>query len=153
MLTEEEVLLKRVMAVKLNRILSDYIKAHDTVFGGSPLRALRRLVPVPGFFDAIPYADLESQLRVQEQRLADYRSNADSIDCSPALREFVETYIEFADALTDTVRRLRTICARLSHRVLDPASYSKAAYKKDLSEYKASAMAYQEVGGRLNRLV
>jgi hypothetical protein len=39
-----------------NHVLSKYIEVHNDIFGSSLWRTIRRTLPIPGFFQAIPYA-------------------------------------------------------------------------------------------------
>lgn len=132
----------------VRRILYAYIAIHDDIFGGGRLGALRRLVPIPGFFRAIDFDMHTQDLRVLAAELEELQTAVGSERASMQLAGPLSRY---CFALLVTVTQLQSMCVRLAGRGENPATYSKCEYRRDLAEYKRSVAEYRSLGDDVNR--
>jgi hypothetical protein len=91
------------LAQAANGILSEYIAVHDDIFGASLWRGIRRSVPIPGLFQAIPYAAHVETLRALRERLrVILRRSSDGLAEAPKGSNriaFIDTLEEYCRAL------------------------------------------------------
>ena len=134
-------------------VLRDYVRVHDAMYGASLWRAIRRIVPIPGFFEAIPYAAHGaslSRLRVELTQVAQDTVMPDVARDSGADAQTLSDLRDYAAALEDTVSRLMTICDELADKANGDTGPSWREYRRSLREYERSRANSARLGSRLN---
>lgn len=139
-------------ALTVNNILPQYIAIHDDILKTS----IRRIIPIPGIFQAIDYGshskalfNLESQLMTIIAALTLLKDRKDR----PASNiEFAAALENYTRALMDSVTRLKDICEKLYMKSQGESGYDMAVYNKDMDNYKISTKRYYELGDALNAL-
>jgi hypothetical protein len=140
----------RAIAVKVNNVLTDYIRVHDDVFTVST----RRIIPIPGVFEAIDFKSHFSRLRKQRQTLASVdgeistwlRQGVRDVK----VRTFVLRLRDYNQALSKTLAHFEAISQNLYKKSQDPTHYSWDTYNKDLDAYQQSIDEYRRLGVALN---
>lgn len=133
--------LRSSIAMELERLTDRCIKLRESLFKFS----WKRLIPLPGFFEAIDYADLlingedlanailEAKGRIEalhdEAELEDIRSN----DVN-----FLEACTVFCVDLRKEVKALNVILGRLKGKVETKISYTKQQYNIDVNAHEQS---------------
>lgn len=129
-----------MMAV--HEALRRYVAVHDAIFKFS----WRKLLPVPGIFEAIPYGQHESELGSVVAVLT---------ESELLLREREETPSLFSDytfALLEAVETLRLICEKLDEESQGAVgSYRYSRYREDVAKYNEVAKRYQKIGAEINQ--
>lgn len=131
-------------------VLREYVDVHDEIFGGSWIRTLRKMIPIPGVFLAVDYGDCASRLDplVSELEKQDARAWA-AVQAEEG--EPQRTVHQYIKALLETVKQLRSICLGLA-RKSQGSEYSSTEYTRALSQYDQLVAAYTSIGDELNRL-
>jgi hypothetical protein len=134
----------------VGQILHAYIAIHNDIFGGGTLRALRRLIPIPGFFQAIDFEGHSQTLATIALQLEAVRIEIreESTDVS-----FTLPLASYTDALLNTVRKLAHICKNLARRATVPEAYAEQQYHADLLAYEQFVAEYRALGDSLNRAI
>ena len=79
------------VAVVANGLLAEYVRIHDDIFARSFWRSIRRIIPIPGIFEAIPYATHANSLAVLRNELRLLRGEAAALeapDSRPSMVRF-----------------------------------------------------------------
>ena len=141
------------LAIDVNAILSRYIVIHNQMTKFS----VRRLLPIPGLFKAIPYcthehdlAALRGDLAVVCDRISEHQSRLP--EAAPTEGEFIEVLDQYATALIDTVSQLHNISSELCLKSRSEAHYPYRRYRADIDSYQESVKHYVRIGQRLNIL-
>lgn len=128
-------------APEIHDILEEYIKVHNHIFKFS----LRRVMPIPGIFQAIDYGSHCQTLDSLKKRLEDALLSLEDADASDSL------LAQHAQALLETISCFRHMCGNLYEKSQAyPNAYSKLQYKQDLETYKSNVIRYKALGIRLN---
>lgn len=142
-----------MLAINVNEILSRYIVIHDQIVKFP----VRRLLPIPGLFKAIPYCTHEQDLAalLGEVAAVDDRISEHHIGLPEAAqteREFIEVLAQYATALSDTISQLHNISAELCLKSRGEGHYPYRRYRANLDSYEESVEHYLRIGQRLNVL-
>lgn len=138
------------IAEKVNDVLTNYIRVHNDIFTVSA----RRIIPIPGVFEAIDFKSHVSLLRKQRQTLA-------SVDVEIStwlgqgvrdvqVRKFVLLLRDYNRALSKTLAQFEAISQNLYQKSQNPTHYSWDTYNKDLDAYQESIDEYRRLGVALN---
>lgn len=141
--------LARGLAVIVNDALSRYIETHNDIFKVST----KRLVPIPGVFEAIDFkAHVETLTDVVDTLTRAGVTIASALEGStdPKVRLFLGHLQEYGAALLEAVRQFRQISDKLYRKSQDPATYKWSTYQKDLDTYEDAIKHYTELGAELN---
>ncbi len=139
----------RGLAVIVNDALSRYIATHNDVFKLS----VRRLVPIPGVFEAIDFkAHVETLTAVEDTLSSAGVTTASALKGSSdaAVRDFLAHLQEYNTALLDAVRQFRRVSERMYRQSQNPGTYKWSTYQKDLDTYEEAVKHYTEIGVDLN---
>ena len=146
----------RSLAVAANDILTEYVAIHNDIFNSSLSRTIRRLIPIPGLFQAIPYethaqtlCTLRSKLCSLQQEVAGFRASTNS---NPPSAAFLSELQRYCSGLDDTLSRLQALCDQLALRADGAPGPSWRKYKSELEQYEQSRQRYGDIGVRLNDL-
>ena len=143
----------RAIAVKVHGVLTDYIRVHDDVFTVSA----KRMIPIPGVFEAIDFKSHVSQLRNERQALASVDGEISTwlrqgIRDSK-VRAFVLRLKDYNQALSRTLAHFEAISQNLYKKSQDATHYSWDTYNKDLDAYQESIDEYRRLGVALNEAI
>ena len=141
------------LAANVNDILSRYILIHDQIIKFS----IRKLIPIPGLFKAIPFCTHENDL---DALLGELAAARDSISdhliglrgVATAEGEFTEYLTNYSAALNNTIYQLHGISSELCLKSRGEGDYPYRRYRADLDSYKESVERYRQIGDRLNVL-
>jgi hypothetical protein len=139
----------RGLAAIVNDALSRYIVAHNDVFKASA----KRLVPIPGVFEAIDFkAHVETLTGVEGTLTEAGVTTASAMEGSGdvMVRRFLGHLQKYEAALLEAVRQLRQISERLYRKSQDPKAYKWSTYQKDLHAYEDAVKHYSKMGVELN---
>jgi hypothetical protein len=143
------------LAEDVNRTLTKYIRVHDDIFGASVWTSLRRAIPIPGIFQAIPYPQHAATLAQARAALDEARQNLSyrgrRIPPGTLPSQFAAELGEYSEALNDSVSRLHEICTRFANQAAGGAGPTWTQYQGKLQEYDRSRRHYVVLGERLNR--
>ena len=129
-------------SLDVHNILTQYIEIHNDIFKSS----LRKIIPIPGVFQAIDYDKHYSSLSELADELKYIISGVGNQN------GFARALIEYAQALLQTIVLFRDMCENLYKKSQgEVSSYSKKQYKIDLDAYNSSAERYRSLGTRLNQ--
>ena len=138
------------LAVIANDALTSYIDVHNDVFKVEA----KRLLPIPGVFEAIDLkAHVETVAEVEDTLVRTGVTIATAMDRGvedPEARRFLETLDTYRTALLEAVRQFKTILGKLYRKSQDPTVYKWGTYQKDLDSYQQSIERYTELGAELN---
>ena len=135
-------------ANQVGRILHDYVAIHDDIFGGGLVRTLRRMVPIPGIFQAVDFDRHDRDLAVLADEL---RSVVGQVANDDPATEHADSLARYCHALMAAVVQLQGISRKLAGRGDDPNSYDKQAYRVDLVRYEQAVATYRSMGEEINR--
>jgi hypothetical protein len=142
------------LANTAHRILGTYIGIHDNILGVPWHRALRRIIPIPGIFDRIPYAEHRDTLATLSTELRGVRDEAEALTASGALStaevRFCRSLQEYSDALLDSIVRLQEICHIMAPKADGYPGPTWNDYQRKLTDYGDSCKRYAHAGERLN---
>lgn len=142
------------LAQAVHRVLDQYIEVHNDIFGTSIFRTLRQMLPIPGFFESIPFAQHAETLGRLRAELAHLRGvgrqMTESMSAESPKTRFLVMLGQYCDALFDTVSRLEQICLRLAAKAKGEPSLTWEEYQRSLKEYERSVEGYRRLGGELN---
>lgn len=134
--------------------LREYIAVHDQIFATSLWRSLRRVLPIPGLFERIPYAAHSRTLVKVRASCADLRVKAGSalVTALPlsARAQYLESFADYIEALSQTVSKLLEICDDLADSANGHSSDSLSQYWRNCEEYDRLRAMYAALGHRLN---
>jgi len=129
-------------SLDVHNILTQYIEIHNDIFKSS----LRKIIPIPGVFQAIDYGNHYNSLSELADELKYTISGVDDRN------GFARILIEYAQALLQTIILFRDMCRNLYKKSQgEVSSYSKKQYQVDLDAYNSSVERYQALGTRLNQ--
>jgi hypothetical protein len=135
-------------------ILGSFIRIHDDIRSPGALRMLRRSLPIPGFFEPIPFAahsrtltDLLVQLDHVRVRAG---ARASSPDSTSSRRVFFDELQAYCSALADSISRLMGICDDLAEKAEGGGGPRLADYQRSIEEYDRSRENCVRLGLRLN---
>lgn len=142
------------LAHTANDVHREYVAVHNAIFEGSLWTSIRRMLPIPGIFVAIPYASHAQTLSQLRHKLRQVETGVDSAvaataDGSSELR-FLQELIGYCRALNDTIAQLHAICAGLAEKADATGGPTMGEYKQSIDTYGRSREAYMAVGARLN---
>lgn len=124
-------------SLDVHDVLTQYIEIHNDIFKSS----LRRIIPIPGVFQAIDYGKHYGSLSELADELKYIVSDVDDRN------EFARALIEYAQVLLQTIVLLRDMCGNLYKKSEDEvSSYSKKQYQADVDAYNSSVERYQFLG-------
>jgi hypothetical protein len=131
----------------VNSLLSSYVAIHDDVFKAS----LSRVLPMPGFFQAIDFRRHLIEIRGIEVSLESARSEASFLldKLSGLEKEYALILMLYTDALLKTISLFAKIIEALKLKV-DGKRYGWITYRRDVKEYQRSIDKYAESGKELN---
>lgn len=142
------------LANTAQRILDTYIAIHDNILGVPWHRAIRRVIPIPGIFDRIPYSEHRDSLAALAAELLVVRGEAETLASSRALSTTETTFCrvlhEYSDALLDSIVRLQEICHSMASKADGHPGPAWSEYQRKLTEYGDACRRYVRVGERLN---
>lgn len=131
-------------ALDVHEVLTRYIKIHNDIFKSS----IRRIIPIPGIFQAIDYRKHHHNLVELTNELETIISKTIGND------EFPRALREFTQALFETISTLREICEKLYNKSQGESNaYPKKQYDSDLKEYYSCERKHQILGERLNQFL
>ena len=141
------------LAVDVNDILGRYISLHNEIFKFS----LRKIIPIPGIFNATKHCSHEIDLNTLLGELAKIRDSiSDNLVSLEGLTstggEFIRTLDEYSDALNDTIYGLYCITSELCLKSRGEVDYPYRRYKADVALYNNSVERYKQIGEQLNIL-
>jgi hypothetical protein len=142
------------LAGTAHRLLGTYAAIHDNIFAAPWYRAIRRIVPIPGIFDRIPYPEHRDALKTVSAELRDVRDEAKAVATSGALSSAEANLCRslqlYCDALRDSVDRLREICLDLGSKADGQPGPTWSEYQRKLGAYQDSCSRYMPAGEGLN---
>lgn len=141
--------LVRGIAVMVNDALSGYIETHNEVFKMSA----KRLVPIPGVFEAIDFkAHVEKLVGIEDTLSRAGATTAWVLDGSKdaTIRKVLGNLQKYAAGLLEAIRQFRHISEKLYRKSQDPGTYTWSTYQKDLDAYENAVKHYTEIGVELN---
>ena len=141
--------LVRGIAVMVNDALSGYIETHNEVFKMSA----KRLVPIPGVFEAIDFkAHVEKLVGIEDTLSRAGATTAWVLDGSKdaTIRKVLGNLQKYAAGLLEAIRQFRHISEKLYRKSQDPGTYTWGTYQKDLDAYENAVKHYTEIGVELN---
>lgn len=132
---------------RIFRLLEQYVEVHEEIFGGSWIRTIRKLIPIPGIFLAIDYRNCASRLEplISELQSVEEVAARDAYGSRPSL-----TMHRYIEALLRAMKQLHTVCTKLAVKAEGGAGYSSTAYARDVSRYNELVTAYSRIGESLN---
>jgi hypothetical protein len=144
----------RTVARSVNALLAEYVRVHDNIYGVSFARSLRRLLPIPGLFEAIPYAAHADTL----QRLRDGLITAalqakilrPQLPLGSARLEFLDRLEHYLEALDLTVSLLQRICIELAAKAETRPGPTWSHYRERVHDYDRACATYIRLGAALN---
>ena len=138
------------LAITVNDILTSYIEVHNDVFKVSG----RRIVPIPGYFEAINFKqhvetleNLCAKLGQIDQDITRWIGNGVK---NPEARDFLIALRSYSKALSDAIKKFESISRQLYKKSQDPDSYVWKSYSKDLEKYEKAIERYRLLGQSLN---
>ncbi len=139
-----------MILLQTNDILDKYVSIHDRVFK----LTIRKFIPIPFFFDEIPFLELYKKLSgyCEELELLNdkHRDLQSKFNINDELSEDLD---QFITRLIITQKKFCEILSRLDSRIESAKNYLKQEYDKDMDEYKILISNYQEIGRKLNNRV
>ena len=134
-----------MLATNVNDILRIYVLIHDQIFKGS----VRRLIPIPGLFKAIPYCahkndlgSLRSELAAARDSISDHILGLRGV--ATAEGEFIGMLDEYSAALNDTICQLHGISSELCLKGRGEGDYPYRRYRADMGSYNESVERYSQ---------
>lgn len=127
----------------IGELLHRYIIVHDDIFKFS----IRRILPIPGLFQAIDFPSHVATLDEIGDELSDTIS--DVATSAYADHMIPMLLVGYGNALLTTVNHLRSICDRLGRKA-EREDYPNEDYNRDVAEYQALVREYQRHGAKLN---
>ena len=140
----------KLLAQEVNNTLGAYVRVHDAIFAFS----FRKLLPIPGLFEAIDYCAHEQTLQGLAARLRDVsaRQLPSARPPSESQRAFLDALRNYAVALEDTISRLANISASLCRKSKGEPGYQYDTYQEEVKAYDESVQKYVALGQQLNNL-
>lgn len=136
------------------RILDTYIAIHDNILGVPWHRVIRRVIPIPGIFERIPYPEHRDTLATLSAELRGVRDEAEVFAVSGALStaagNFCRSLQEYSDTLIDSIVRLQEICHNMASKANGHPGPTWSEYQRKFTEYEDSCKRYIRAGERLN---
>ncbi|HEX7048230.1 MAG TPA: hypothetical protein VF275_11730 [Gammaproteobacteria bacterium] len=121
--------------------LRRYVLVHDAVFSFS----WRKLLPIPGIFLPVDYAEHAAELSGVAATLSRVRKDIAGNLSIPAF------FSEYVTALLLTIETLHHICECLDKEAKGAAGiYKFGSYRRDVDHYRELAKNYQLLGDRVN---
>lgn len=129
-------------------MLKRYINIHDEIF------VIRKGVIgiVKKLFESIDYKSYSTRLSETNSELVSILTDLallDKQDLSDSDSQLKDTLTQFIEDLIKTIRKLSSICKRLSQKA-DGKTYSINEYNADIREYQNLINIYQAQGINLN---
>jgi len=146
----------RILALSqtVSRVLDAYIEVHDHIFGLPLHRAIRRMIPIPGIFERIPYAEHRDTLARLWGELSDARKEVQVLlSCTlveGTSARFLESLQQYCGALLDTIYRLQQICHEMAVKAEGGSGLTWDEYRRSLDQYERSRQEYVHLGAELN---
>ncbi|QJR35224.1 hypothetical protein [Gemmatimonas groenlandica] len=143
---------------RIGTIRDRWIVINDDTVAPSLLTSIRRILPIPGAFDAIPYrkqADellsIEAALSTELDALRNFALSEFSGTSSKAL---ASAAIPYTQVLMTVVGTLRQIKARFADALEKTGPrYQWQAYNKDVAEYEVLRSQLGRVGSRFSAIL
>jgi hypothetical protein len=131
----------------INSLLGEHVAIHDDLFKVS----LRRVLPIPGFFQAMNFHRFLLDITRIEGSLEAARAQAFFLlnEISDMERDYVMSLMLYIDALLKTVCLFVNIVERLKLKN-EGRRYGWFTYRRDLKEYRRSTNRYTALGKELN---
>ena len=138
----------------VGRILASYVAIHNDILAPSTWHAIRRVLPVPGIFEAIPYdAHAQALLTLREDLRnagAEAAALLAAVDPLQPVRRFLAELGPYCLALDDSMARLGAICRQMADKANGAQGPSYSQYQHELAEYDQSIATYTALGERVN---
>jgi hypothetical protein len=139
-------------AVKINSILSSYIKIHDEMFKIS----LNRLIPIDGYFERVDFSahlknleKISQELNQIENEIA--KTKEKSVNELPL--NFAKRLEQYSIALRQTVNHLKMISKGLHEKTKKPNHYEMKKYLDDMDKYQSLIDNYTKLGEEMNNFI
>ena len=142
-------------AVAAATILQGYAIIHDDVFASSAWRRFRRVVPIPGLFEAVNYGTHSVNLNRLRSELVQLRARAGSAVINPDsvnASTFLECFARYTHALTHTIGRLEELCDGLADASENRGGHTWQEYQSHVTEYERLRGVQLRLGIELNGL-
>lgn len=141
------------LAKGANVVLGRYVAIDDAIFAVSFWRGLRRLIPVAGVFEAIPYASHATTLSSLREDLRQQATEVKGLvrdRTVPRVAAFAANLCEYVDALDTAINQLEALCRSLAAKGTDNDALSLRDYRTRLADYRESTTHYVKLGTKLN---
>ena len=133
--------------------LDAYLAVHDSLFGPSLLENIRRVIPIPGFFRPIPYAEYDGNLTHVLMGVGSILVEIGSCRASsPPEANLRDTLLEYGRRLTTSIQQLQAIVGAMALKAAGAGGPTFAEYRQKRQEYLDSRRHYLAVAERLNLL-
>lgn len=136
-------------------LFSSYLSIHRKIFSRSLISAIRRIIPLPGIFEIMPFSSYGERLEQIISDLKDEDQEAMKINEEMQYEinssEFFQVLHSFITALIDSNIRLKYICDRLAEKA-NGIGFEWSEYEKALYDYKVSCTKREECGKMLDKL-
>ena len=138
------------VSVKINNLLSQYVKTHDDIFKNS----IRNVIPLLFIFKKIDFQVCYKNLEDISSKLKenDLLINKMSSDCDERQKKYLEVLSEYVKALIRAVELLKFISSSLYAKSEHLTTYNWKQYKEELARYESAVQEYRSIGSRLNEL-
>jgi hypothetical protein len=134
--------------------LDAYVFVHDAIFGVAWYRAIRRIIPIPGVFDRIPYDEHHDTLERIRGDLQRTSQQAQALLQGKPLDEATANFLlvreRYTAALLDAIRHLTQLCQEMAQKAEGRPGPAWSAYRNSLREYEESQRNYIRLGSDMN---
>jgi hypothetical protein len=133
--------------------LQAYVEVHDAIFTPS----LSKVLPLPGIFRRIPFADHSETLRQIVARLRAIATETERFEATNPLAElaqpFLATFGAYVSALFTAAACLLAISDRLASKADRVRPYRWREYRRDVKNYDRAVLEYVALGNSLNAIL
>ena len=139
-------------AQAVNNVRAQFVAIHEEIYGTSLWRTLRRLIPLPGLFEAIPYDKHAVRLGALVHALQGVREDTGrprGPNLRPANQDFFAQLDAYVGALLDAMGRLRDICVAMQAKAEGSPGPTFAEYNVAVAAYEAARRDCSRLGGPL----
>lgn len=137
------------LAIKINGLLSDYIKVHNYIFHYSPNR-------VTFDWSKFEKIDFDSSYKKIVKIHSDIASCNEEISryakSSEKNEKFIIQFDEYSKALAKTITIFEQMLFNLNAKIKNPLEYNLEEYDRQLKLYEKSIAEYTKLGKNLNKL-
>jgi hypothetical protein len=133
----------RVAANAVSEIQTHYIR-------------IRKIIPIPGLFKPIRYADYSLALNACKTLLDKIQIKLAELKNSNSMPQEVLAFTvvldDFSTALSASIQLLKDICDRFAEKIEGGREYTRVAYDRDFENYQQSIQHYLGFGMQLDQL-